>query len=369
MNTTAERFHPIQSREEGIWSCIEIGDASEAPAAARTSPGAAPTFPIPEWCLEHGADGVTYVTRSVGCRIVPIDYTVYERRDGVPVVVGYAQLIAYQYIGTAADTPYWAHELTVSPAIMTGLAAEGLHVAGLPTCLTSPGNCALYDYSFPVSVLETVGSEESGLAEWEWPVVAGGQGTSNTSWSLQVKLIADSEWATAEISNAAEVRCDNELGDRGPGCVIPFATPTMTWDASVFPEYASHVAAAVNSGLPGANLGASSVPLHRLTDPALRDANRNKACPQSLPRPTGKSCDEYPFASTYEGASTGGGTGRTFNWCSITTLPTGITGPTGYSACMIDEVQNSGACNLLNSQLYSPQRVLDGDAFWINFFL
>jgi hypothetical protein len=32
-------------------------------------------------------------------------------------------------------------------------------------------------------------------------------------------------------------------------------------------------------------------------------------------------------------------------------------------------VRFSGAGSLLNSQLYSPQRVLDGDAFWINFFL
>ncbi|MET9658468.1 NucA/NucB deoxyribonuclease domain-containing protein [Streptomyces sp. NPDC006510] len=31
----------------------------------------------------------------------------------------------------------------------------------------------------------------------------------------------------------------------------------------------------------------------------------SKACPSSLPRPTGKSCDEYPFASTKEGGATG----------------------------------------------------------------
>ncbi|WP_436840480.1 NucA/NucB deoxyribonuclease domain-containing protein [Streptomyces flavofungini] len=33
-----------------------------------------------------------------------------------------------------------------------------------------------------------------------------------------------------------------------------------------------------------------------------RKANQKKACPPSLPRPPGKSCGEYPFASTWQGA-------------------------------------------------------------------
>ncbi|WP_443045643.1 NucA/NucB deoxyribonuclease domain-containing protein [Streptomyces sp. HUCO-GS316] len=36
----------------------------------------------------------------------------------------------------------------------------------------------------------------------------------------------------------------------------------------------------------------------RLTNAAKRDDNRELASPSSLPRPEGKSCDEYPFAST-----------------------------------------------------------------------
>jgi hypothetical protein len=107
------------------------------------------------------------------------------------------------------------------------------------------------------------------------------------------------------------------------------------------------------------------VPLHRLTNESLRDQNRRTACKQSFPRPTGKTCDEYPFASTHEGAFTGGGTGRTFFACGITAYPTGITGPTGFSACMIDGTENSSAGASLNSVLYSPNRYLDGDGFWV----
>ncbi|WP_221354336.1 NucA/NucB deoxyribonuclease domain-containing protein [Streptomyces beigongshangae] len=42
--------------------------------------------------------------------------------------------------------------------------------------------------------------------------------------------------------------------------------------------------------------------LTRLTDKAKIRQNRNTACPSSLERPAGKQCDEYPFASTWQGA-------------------------------------------------------------------
>jgi hypothetical protein len=61
--------------------------------------------------------------------------------------------------------------------------------------------------------------------------------------------------------------------------------------------------------------------LTRLTDKATVRENRDAACPRSLPRPLLDSCDEYPFASTWQGAQTGGGS---------------------YSQRMIDERQNSG---------------------------
>lgn len=67
-----------------------------------------------------------------------------------------------------------------------------------------------------------------------------------------------------------------------------------------YPQLAQHIQAAQDSGLPNV--------LTRVTDPNISDANRATACPSSYPRPDGFSCDEYPFASTYQGAIfTGGG--------------------------------------------------------------
>ncbi len=106
--------------------------------------------------------------------------------------------------------------------------------------------------------------------------------------------------------------------------------------------------------------------MHRPIKESLQDQNRRTACPQSFLRPPdGRSCDEYPFASTHEGAFTGGGTGRTFAGCSVTAYPTGVTGPTGFSVCMIDPSENSSAGATMNGRLYRPYRVLDGDGSWV----
>src|SRR5262249_60791508 len=103
--------------------------------------------------------------------------------------------------------------------------------------------------------------------------------------------------------------------------------------------------------------------LTRLTDPGLIEANRATACPDSYPRPDGKSCDEYPFASTYQGAAFIGGGPRTFDWCQVDIGQPGSTGGSAHSVCMIDADQNSGGGRALGA-FYGDNRVIDHDAFY-----
>lgn len=93
---------------------------------------------------------------------------------------------------------------------------------------------------------------------------------------------------------------------------------------------------------------------------SLITQNRNIACgnPPSLP---GLSCDEYPFASSYEGAAAGG-TARSFPGCGFN--DPSATGPVGYSRCMVVAGQNSSAGAILGNT-YRQQRILDGDPFYI----
>ncbi|WP_181140793.1 NucA/NucB deoxyribonuclease domain-containing protein [Streptomyces sp. Ru62] len=73
---------------------------------------------------------------------------------------------------------------------------------------------------------------------------------------------------------------------------------------------APHEEVLLDVGKPGQHLGIDlehgAADACILTNKDKIRQNRNKACPSSRPRPAGEQCDEYPFASTWQGASTGG---------------------------------------------------------------
>lgn len=83
-------------------------------------------------------------------------------------------------------------------------------------------------------------------------------------------------------------------------------------------------------------------------------------------RPPGKQCDEYPFASSQEGASpaTPRGPARTFpDICNGMPGATG-SGVVGFSRCFIDATQNKKAGDRTR-KLYREQRILVGDPFQV----
>lgn len=191
------------------------------------------------------------------------------------------------------------------------------------------------------------GSVVSGLSgHWEMTI-------SNPAWSNPLVLTRP----------LASYRCDNATPGRAAGCVFSNIVPIAAFSASTIPNFVSHVYRAQVSGLPGQM--SSGTYLTRLTDTALRDANGRKACPQDLPRPTGWQCDEYPFRSTYQGASTSGATlARSHTNCAMTDPER--TGPTGWSRCFIPAAQNSSAGGAL-SAFYGNERVLDGERFQVGY--
>jgi hypothetical protein len=72
--------------------------------------------------------------------------------------------------------------------------------------------------------------------------------------------------------------------------------PTLTFSRSRIPNIASHIASAQSRGFPSI--------LTRTTNSTLIDRNRREACRNFVPQaPPNTSCDEYPFASTYEGGA------------------------------------------------------------------
>lgn len=344
--------------EPGVQVCLAV-DAAKRSSVTGADRRAATA--LPQWCQELAGTGETHMLRTEACTVSPGTLTVRRTQNGVTRVTGLMRFTVYQHTSTSVTSPVWTHDVTVTADFVSG-DAKGTEVRGVADC---SGECADHSQSFPLATLSAAGASVSGESSFEWPVEFDERGTATPWWTLSFRAPPVAVPHPLEVPTAAEVRCDNELpGVVTPGCVFAASVPVITWYSSALPAYARHIQEAQASGLPGSP--SSGRPLHRLTNPAFQEVNRATSCPSSLPRPSGKSCDEYPFASTYEGGHTGGGTGgRTFEWCDIADSEThriGRTGP-GFSACMIDEEENSGAGRELNTLLYIPYRVLDNDPF------
>jgi hypothetical protein len=125
---------------------------------------------------------------------------------------------------------------------------------------------------------------------------------------------------------------------------------------SLYPSLASHVSRTQAFGLPG---GTITNPLTRNVDEATIALNRSRACGDA-PSIAGKSCDEYPLATTHQGLAFGGSR-RTFADCNIN-APTDVTGPEGASACMIIGTENNAQGGIM-AGFYYDYRVLGNDPY------
>jgi hypothetical protein len=184
------------------------------------------------------------------------------------------------------------------------------------------------------------------------------------SWELTV---GSSKWSNTVLFTLSLplYRCDNAIGNRVAGCVFPNIPGVVGFSQSRNPLFVQHVYDAQISGLVG-RLGTGTY-LTKLDDPAKVKQNGDKACPTngSLPRPAGYQCDEYPFRSTYQGASTSGATtARSHPWCQMPD-PQG-NGPSGWSRCFIPAGQNGSGGGLLGT-FYSDERIMDGDPFQVGY--
>ncbi|MEU1393822.1 MULTISPECIES: hypothetical protein [unclassified Nonomuraea] len=153
-------------------------------------------------------------------------------------------------------------------------------------------------------------------------------------------------------SGPGDLRCDNGMlkGSTNSGFVFSGTWPTLTFKKSELPEITGHISRAQSRGNPGAPPagGVPGSPLTRLYDDADAEENRSDACSYLTdPRPPNSSCDEYPFAHTYEGAYTGGG-----DWMS------------DFSAEWASQTEQDKQGGMI-ANLYRDERLLDADAFYV----
>ncbi len=180
-------------------------------------------------------------------------------------------------------------------------------------------------------------------------------------------------WLNAAVTPmySAGIRCDNQIGNRRPGgCVFEDVRGIMGYSQTEYPEFVQHVYNAQISGLPGRFDQGTN--LTKLDFQADRDRNQTKACSGIPTAPAGKSCDEYPFASSHEGAATSPYASasahlpRSFTGCGMAAAEVGRTGAAGWSRCFINAGENSRAGSDLGN-FYSDERMLDNDPFQVGY--
>ncbi|MEU1525353.1 hypothetical protein ABZ413_24460 [Nocardia rhamnosiphila] len=297
-------------------------------------------------------------------------------RDGVigiadrrqpEVVLGTVAVVQENQIQTAWNSTTWNARTALHVTGTTGIGNEAqyamsVYCTGNGTCnhnfnnseAPRPATDTLYRRDYTLSSPVGVGavSQSTGFAEFTF--------THPVATPL-----------TTAAAVAPAVRCDQIAGFRSTaGWVVPGAEPILDMSTRNVPAHAGHIANAQASGLPGAPNG---TPLQRTTNPATTQNNRNLSCNRVPgPRPAGQQCDEYPFASTYQGGGANG-PARTYQgtcqagmpgWVTPLPVPVGPYNSAGISMCMMASQQNGRGGGIL-TWFYTKNRVHDGDPFYV----
>lgn len=336
---------------DGSYACLTVAPPEHSNRRVSRPTSVSALAAPPEWCDFNVVRG----TRTQACVITTARLDTYTVRNGVRTWTGYIDMDFWNNTYSSPNLGNWVYEIWVVPFNGQG-AALGASVSG--TTVTN-GPCTRGSASFPTQPLTPFLTPRTGEAHFHTTATAvGAVGQCETIWELTFTVPQHTPAVGSQVM--FDIRCDNATGANGfrprrVGCVVPWYPSAVGYSQSEYPSLASHVSRAQASGLPGATFTA---PLFRSTNEAFTTQNRQLACGDA-PSITGRSCDEYPLASTYNGLAFGGSR-RSFSGCNIN-APT-ATGASGASACMITASENN-AQGALMAAFYYDERVLNWDPY------
>jgi hypothetical protein len=150
------------------------------------------------------------------------------------------------------------------------------------------------------------------------------------------------------IGPTTTIRCDSEAYFKPTkrGCAYNLYSLSTLYLSTTDPaitEAAKFIAAAQKAIPNHVGVRGTFQPLTRTTSKSKRNRNRRVACKGVRPK-TGQSCDEYPFATTNQGAAQ---------------VKSGY-----YKAEALNAKQNSKVGTLLSTFLLQ-NRILDGDPYYV----
>ncbi|MFC0434917.1 NucA/NucB deoxyribonuclease domain-containing protein [Kutzneria buriramensis] len=308
----------------------------------RKQPRVAP-HDVPGVC----AQGYSNPDRFTSCSDEQWTITETETVDGETTVTGTlpVDVVSSAQFGTD-DTADWTLSTILNVGTGVGTLEGGVAGDMSTGCGHNPDVCEITTGGAePVDLT----SDTTILGEWDEIDVGPARSTNNTVDDLTgyIGVVLDLTGPAGdpfELNDAG----DNSLWGRcdtvNPGfdCVDPLASIAVAFDATTNPKIgpvADHVytaEATLPSHWGNPNIGQA---LTRTTNETVIDANRAAACANVPP-----SCDEYPMASTNQGAAT--------------------TPPGDWSAVTVPASANNSQGGILNN-FYSFYRVIDDDQFYV----
>lgn len=328
-------------------------DGSVAPAAA--SP--------PAQCRFGSFSGANQPDRFTSCTDGYWEYYLYIPRTGQ--VVGWVDFEDLQYITLDARSLVWKHGFILVVYDGQGLLKEGTGVTMSTGCILNPGVCRNGARPFGADAGGTAWNAAP-YTNWssEWDEYDSGAVTTTArsvdflddSLGVEITIVGSpNPLAWNDIGQGLVARCDNTLStstSSSVGCVNDDVVPTLTYDSTRNPlvaPVAQHIytaqTAATSAGGLATKWGVPPIALYRDTRQSDIDASRRVSC-GSVSTPAGSNCDEFPMASTYEGAAF----------------------QSDYSVAVVPESANSSQGGL-TSGFYSGNRVIDTDPFYVQAIL
>lgn len=284
-----------------------------------------------------------FFNRTESCLFEEVAYKLIDLQTGKEA--GFGDMAVRSLVTLDVRTRTWTQRINATVMIAEGAAKLGTVAYATATCSSGCTTTASATKSLPFNV----------AVDFDYQVTSAGSNLEQLKvlpvFTFQSVSPSIGGPLREEIGTAVDVRCDStpNVGPNTGGCVYAQFTPT--YDVSTLnndtAQVAWHIQWAQRNLAGKWGRKGFGPELTRTMDSALITANRNAACPSSIPRPVGKSCDEYPFASTYQGGSLN----------------------PDHSCYMVPATQNSLEGSRYRRPWYAANRVLDKDKFWVNVVL
>lgn len=382
-------------------------DLAAFAARARSRPvSAAAAITAPAQCNFSSAPlaltGISHPSRFVSCSDVLVVIVQITVTDGVPSLTGQFEYEDQSWVTLSATSSDWTHGMQVLGYVGFGDLSDGVSGDVYSECFVNSGECiatSLDGEADPQPV--TIASASTSSFEWAESdagpatVTAGDVDNLDSFVGVQWDITSGGLSTIVDDQGNLDVRCDSQATSTD-GCVDNGFIPTLFLSLIKFGASAAMIQFAQAEMTAHWGLQGVGSPLNYLADKIIQDNNREVICGDGTFVNQGTaiggdygdfdSCDEYPFAATYQSGAfnispggsacaqveadegSPGAATEALAWNSVTTLGT----PTLSEPCVRGHIPN-----LLNSMVGGAfgnfvvaNRLVDlgenaADPFWV----